>query len=51
MTMTLGLIFFFIGVFKNDKRFYKAILGCVVFDAIYIAIIFVIPFLKKNLLG
>jgi glycosyltransferase involved in cell wall biosynthesis len=35
LLMTLGVVFFFIGVFKNDKRFFKAILGCVLFDVVF----------------
>lgn len=35
LLMTLGVIFFFIGTFKKDNRFYKAILGCVLFDVVF----------------
>lgn len=53
LLMTLGLIFFFIGVFKNDKRFFKAILGCLVFDIvfwiIYFAQLYFIPFIVLKL--
>lgn len=41
LLMTLGLTFFFVGVFKNDKRFYKAIWGCLVFDIVFWIIYFV----------
>lgn len=41
LLMTLGLAFFFVGVFKNDKRFFKAILGCLVFDIVFWIIYFV----------
>lgn len=35
LLMTLGIVFFFIGCFKSDKRFFKAIWGCVLFDIIF----------------
>ena len=45
--MTLGIVFFFIGCFKSDKRFFKAILGCVLFDIIFwilfAFVVFVLP--------
>lgn len=54
LLMTLGLAFFFIGVFKNDKRFFKAILGCLVFDIVFWIIYFVqlyfIPLILPKLL-
>ena len=54
LLMTLGIVFFFIGCFKSDKRFFKAIWGCVLFDAIfwvlYAFVILVLPKLE-NLLG
>jgi hypothetical protein len=53
LLMTLGLVFFFIGVFKNDKRFFKAILGCLVFDIvfwiIYFAQLYFIPLILIKL--
>lgn len=55
LLMTLGLVFFFIGVFKNDKRFFKAILGCLAFDIIfwliYFAEFYFIPIIMKNIVG
>lgn len=35
LLMTLGLIFGLIGVFKNDKRFFKAIIVCIIFDIVF----------------
>ena len=35
LLMTLGLIFYFIGVFKNDERYFRAIYGCLAFDGIF----------------
>ena len=55
LTMTLGIVFFFIGCFKSDKRFFKAIWGCVLFDVIFGAFyaveFFVFPRLVENFLG
>ena len=55
LLMTLGIVFFFIGVFKNDKRFFKAILGCVLFDVVfwilYFGELFLFPKIVERLAG
>lgn len=55
LLMTLGVVFFFIGVFKNDKRFFKAVLGCVLFDVVfwilYFGELYIFPKIVERLAG